>query len=208
MLGLHAAVGVLECKLRNVYLVNLDGDYVFTEVWLNQCLERAMVECQSLPADWCDEVCDIVHRGGEPPLRAKVCVPVIPAPKICRLTTPNIAICSPLRMEGGSRWVCREMGTYGRMGMPAMNFILIRGYDENIIDMGVEDTSLDGDLHMRLGKVGWCNEWPNDDSTGFTVPNLLNRHDQMQITHQNCKGKFAAASTHERERRTIEEPCA
>ena len=70
--GLCAAVGTLDCKLRNVYLVNLDGDYVFTEVWLNQCLERAMVECQSLPADWCDEVCDIVHRVGEPPLRAKV----------------------------------------------------------------------------------------------------------------------------------------
>ena len=51
--GLHAAAGVLECKLRNVYLVNLDGDYVFTEVWLKQCLDRAMDEWSStLCTDW------------------------------------------------------------------------------------------------------------------------------------------------------------
>ena len=143
--GLHAAVGALECNLRKVYLVNLDGDNIITPDWLKQCLERAMVEWESLMIDdWCDEVCSTLHGvapvWGVPPLTAW---PPSENGVVMRefgMTAPNVSNIQdriPFGTQSGSQWFCKEMGTSGRIGMPAVNFILVGGHDEDLLGMGL-----------------------------------------------------------------------
>ena len=47
--------------LRKTYLVNLDGDNIIIEEWLQDCLGRAVKECGSLP----EQRCRYVWGGGE-----------------------------------------------------------------------------------------------------------------------------------------------
>ena len=52
----------MKADMKKVYLVNMDGDNVFTERWLEDALNRAEQECKSMPPTWCQEV---IAPGGD-----------------------------------------------------------------------------------------------------------------------------------------------
>ena len=126
----------MGADLRKTYLVNLDRDNIITEEWLTYCIDRAVKECGSLPEQRCRDVWGEGERfkagltaGGTLDQQAG----------LTSLDGSQQALDIPAGIYTGAQWASKEMGTFGRIGMPAILFALLRGYDEDIIGMGVQD---------------------------------------------------------------------
>ena len=74
----------------------------------------------------------------------------------------------------GTQWNSKDLGTYGRIGMPWLTFLRLGGYDQGMKGMGAQDT----DIMWRLGLIGRVEKkqvlW-----SGLSVPNQENKVDDL-----------------------------
>ena len=198
IMGVQLA-GSLQADLRKTYLINLDGDNIFSEEWLLSAFSRAEEECASVPKAWVNE---ILAGSTQPSLRnlpqagltaeqaqagltaeqaqAGLTAEEAQAGLTARRSIFEYGIDIPTGIKSGTQWVSCEMGTYGRIGVPAIIFALLRGYDEELIGMGIQDW----DLVKRLGAIGWNTVHRNQKGIGFSVPN---RASHVRSILQNTK---------------------
>ena len=90
--------------------------------------------------------------------------------RVCLDSLPSDPIdpAQPARMtHSGTHYVCEEMGTYGRIGLPLKTFRAIGGYDEDLHGMGVQDM----DISQRLSWLGALT-YLKSPIVGWSVPNL------------------------------------
>ena len=73
-----------------------------------------------------------------------------------------------------TQWNSKDLGTFGRIGMPWLTFLRVGGYDQGMKGMGAQDT----DIMWRLGLVGRVEKkqvlW-----SGLSVPNQENKADEL-----------------------------
>ncbi len=141
-------------NVEETYLINMDKDNFFSAEWLEDALQCAQRQLRN---------CSVAFRGtglggqaaqasGEAGLTA--------------LVDPNVLVERLKGQEICTHWDANERGNYGRIGLPALLFHMMGGYDEEMAPMGVQDTDLIHRCEM-LGQVRHI----TDESTGFSVPN-------------------------------------
>ena len=106
MAGIRSAAAMGQ-ELEHVYLVNVDGDNVITEAWLQSAMQRAQIKLASLPKAWVQSV-----KERDPSEAGLTALQGAPGLKV------------------GTQWVNKEMGTFGRIGLPALAFSDMGGHDQ------------------------------------------------------------------------------
>ena len=110
--GAYVARELLGYPAHRVYLCNIDGDNLLTNVFLTALCERANLELSNLPAPFRSANSDatVTYDG--------------------RFENT------------GTNWRCKEMGTCGRIGVPYVVFNFVGGYNEKLRGMGYQDIDL------------------------------------------------------------------
>ena len=140
-----AAAMLLGFPKHRIYVVNVDGDNVLTGKFVQDAIHRGREELDSLPVSFCSVKDDAAASRKE------------------AIASESF---SGLLAHAGSHWHNKELGTFGRVGLPYILFLHSGGYDQDLKGMGVQDW----DLLNRLALIGSVRvkkaEW-----VGFSVPN-------------------------------------